>query len=272
MKTLLLLALACFTAELTIAQPNPVPTPRHRFIVIAHRGDHVIYPENTLEAYVEAIKNEVDYVEIDLRTTKDSSLVSMHDNTVNRMTDGKGAVSDMTLDEITQLKVKSRDSTDKAIYHVPTFEQILALCKDKIYIYIDFKQADPAVTYTMLKKYGMEKQVLVYINNAQQFIDWRKAAPNMPLMVSKPNMVKDIEGIKSFINHTKPDLLDGGWKEYNNDMVSTAKELQIPVWPDIQSRDEGLRDWEQAIAKNFTGLQTDHPALLVNFLKEKGLR
>jgi glycerophosphoryl diester phosphodiesterase len=266
--------LALFLAGATIvasAQVNPPPMPRHKFIVIAHRGDHVIYPENTLAAYAETIKNEADYVEIDLRTTKDGQLVSMHDGTVDRMTDGKGNVSDLTLDEIEQCHVKSRDTLDKTVYRVPTFEEILKLCKDKIYIYIDYKKADVAIAYAMLKKYGMEKQVLVYINTPQQFVDWRKIAPDMPLMVSLPNDVRDEAGMSAFIDKTKPDILDGGWKEYTAEMVSLVKARHLTAWPDIQSAKEA-NDWEAALAKGFTGLQTDHPDALVKFLKEKGLR
>jgi glycerophosphoryl diester phosphodiesterase len=55
-------------------------------------------------------------------------------------------------------------------------------------------------------------------------------------------------------------------------MVSAAKEMRLTAWPDIQSAGEGPRDWEQALAKGFTGLQTDHPAAIVKFLKEKGFR
>lgn len=271
MQKVFLLAFCLLLWHNATAQVNPVPAPRHKFIVIAHRGDHVIYPENTLEGYAEAIKNEVDYIEIDVRTTKDGQLVSMHDATVDRMTNGKGSVKDLTLAEIEQLHIKSKDTTDKRTYLLPTFEQILKLCKDKIYIYIDFKQADPAVTYALLKKYGMEKQVLVYINAKQQFIDWRKADPTMPLMVSLPDSVKTVDGIKQFITTVKPDLLDGGWKEYTPEMVSAAKDMQLPVWPDVQSRDENTI-WDEALAKGFKGLQTDHPAELIRFLKGKGLR
>lgn len=253
------------------AQFNLPPSARHPFIVVAHRGDHIKYPENTLEGYAEAIKNEADYVEIDLRTTKDGELVSMHDGTVNRMTEGRGNVKDLTLSEIEQLHVRSRDSLDKTVYRVPTFKQILALCKDKIYIYIDFKNADAGITYAMLKEYGMEKQVLVYINNPQQFTDWRKVAPDMPLMVSLPGNVKDEAGMKAFIDKVKPDVLDGGWKDYTAGMVALARAMGLTVWPDIQSANES-QNWDEALAKGFNGLQTDHPADLVRFLKSKGLR
>jgi glycerophosphoryl diester phosphodiesterase len=95
------------------AQQAMVPEAKHKFIVIAHRGDHVNVPENTLAAYENAIKNRVDYVEIDLRTTKDSVLVIMHDATVDRMTNGKGKISDLTYAELRKLKIidKRKDST-----------------------------------------------------------------------------------------------------------------------------------------------------------------
>ena len=266
-----LLLFACMVWINVYAQPNPAPKAHHKFIVICHRGDHVKYPENTLAAYAEAIKNGADYVEIDLRTTKDSALVSMHDATVNRMTNAKGAIKDMTLDEIEQLQVKSRDSLDKAIYKVPTFEEIIKLCKGKIYIYIDFKNASARATYDMLKKYGMEKQVLVYINAIQQIVDWRHVAPDMPLMFSMPKSAKDVEGMKTFIGQVKPDILDGDWIEYAKEMVDFANEQRIPAWPDIQGPDED-KNWDKAISLGFKGLQTDHPADLIKYLEEKGLR
>jgi glycerophosphoryl diester phosphodiesterase len=253
-------------------QPNPAPKSKHQFIIAAHRGDHVIYPENTLEGYSEAIKNEADYVEIDLRTTKDGELVSMHDGSINRMTNGKGQLKDFTLDELMQLKVKSKDTTTKQEFRIPTFKQILKLCKNRIGIYLDFKAADPAQAYQMIKEYGMEKQVLVYINNADQFTGWRKAAPKMPLMLSLPDSVKSTVGMKSFIDQYHPDILDGSYNQYTSDMLKLAGEYHIPVWPDIQSAGEGPADWNKALAVGLRGLQTDHPAALVKFFKEKGLR
>jgi glycerophosphoryl diester phosphodiesterase len=253
-------------------QPNPAPLSKHQFIVAAHRGDHVIYPENTLEAYTKGIKNEVDYVEIDLRTTKDGELVSMHDGSINRMTDGKGQLKDFTLDELLKLKIKSKDTTSKQLFRIPTFKQILKLCKNHIGIYLDFKAADPAQAYAMIKQYGMEKHVLVYINSADQFTGWRKVAPQMPLMLSLPDSVKNTTAMKSFIDQYHPDILDGSYNQYTKDMVDLAATYNIPVWPDIQSAGEGPADWNKALDAGLKGLQTDHPAALVKFLKEKGLR
>jgi glycerophosphoryl diester phosphodiesterase len=261
----------------TIYQSNPEPVSKHKFIVIAHRGDHVIYPENTLAAYREAIYNEADFVEIDLRTTSDGHLISLHNPTVDRMTNGKGAVREMTFETLEKLKIKGNGHGDgaedeKVNYQIPAFEQILKLCKNKINIYLDFKDADPAAAYRMIKKYGMEKQVLVYINSPEQFTGWRKTAPEMPLMLSLPDGVKDLAGMKDFIAKYHPDILDGSYDQYTAEMIACAGKNHIPVWPDIQSAGEGPADWDKAVSIGLTGLQTDHPAAIVKYLKEKKLR
>jgi glycerophosphoryl diester phosphodiesterase len=253
-------------------KPNPLPKAKHKFIVICHRGNHTIYPENTLEGYQDAIKADADYVEIDLRTTSDGKLVSMHDATVNRMTDGKGLVKDLTLEQIENLKVINKGRPDSAVYRVPTFEQILKVCRHKMHIYIDFKEADASQTLAMLKAFGMEKQVLVYINKPSQFIDWRKTEPRMPLMVSMPDSVKGAESMRKFINQYHPDVLDGNYTEYNAQMVALANVIGITAWPDVQGPAEGPKVWDKAIALGFKGMQTDNPPALVQYLKEKGLR
>jgi glycerophosphoryl diester phosphodiesterase len=270
MRLLLISAIILLTG-LGIFRLNPLPLSKHKFIVIAHRGDHVIYPENTIEAYQEAIKNEADYVEIDLRTTKDSQLVSIHDATVNRTSTGTGKVNEHTLTELLQLQIKSRDTTDQHEYHIPTFAEILKLCKGRINIYLDFKDADPLAALRMIKRYGMEKQVLVYINSKEQYLGWRKVSPAMPLMLSLPGNVKDVAGMKQFIDQYEPDVLDGGYHQYSNDMVAYANSLGLPVWPDIQSAREA-DNWDLAISKGLTGLQTDHPKAMIDCLKKKKLR
>ena len=253
-------------------KPNPVPKAKHKTIVIAHRGDHTIYPENTLQAYEQAIKNKADYIEIDLRTTSDGKLISLHDATVTRMTGGSGLIKDLTLQQVESLKISMKNKPDTALYRIPTFEQILKLCKHKIYIYIDFKEADAKQTYQMLKQYHMEKEVLVYINKPSQFTDWRKNIPQMPLMVSLPDSAKGLENMKKFIRQYKPDVLDGNYNEYNTEMVAFAASINLPLWPDVQGAAEGPLVWDKAIALGFKGMQTDNPPALIKYLEQKGLR
>jgi glycerophosphoryl diester phosphodiesterase len=255
-----------------LGQQAVIPKSKNALVVIAHRGNHINAPENTLAAYSNAIKAGADYVEIDLRTSKDSQLVIMHDGTVNRMTNGTGKVSSLIWTELQQLKVIDKKHPEWTEQTIPLFSDVLKLCKGKINIYLDFKDADVKATYNALVAAGMQHSVIVYINAAHQFTEWKNIAPQIPLMVSLPDSIKSAAELSSFIKQFQISILDGSYTAYNIEMVKTALQNNIPVWPDIQSFNEGPEEWERAINMGFTGLQTDHPEALILFLKNKKLR
>jgi len=93
-----------------------------RMQVVAHRGGPAAAPENTLAAFRGAIELGVDWLEFDVQMTQDGALVVLHDETVDRTTDGTGAVSDLTLDEIRALDAGDGEQ-------VPTFQDVLELAK-----------------------------------------------------------------------------------------------------------------------------------------------
>ena len=269
---LLVFILSASQTNIVYGQKAPIPKSKNAFVVISHRGNHEAAQENTLAAFQNAINVGADYVEIDLRTSKDSQLVIMHDATVNRMTNGIGKVSDLTWAELKQLKVIEKNHPEWPEQSIPLFSEVLKLCKGKINIYLDFKNADVNASYQALKKAGMQHSVIVYINAAHQLVEWKKIAPQIPLMVSLPDSVQSAAQLNSFLDQYKIHLLDGSYKEYTVEMVNAAKAKNIPVWPDIQSATEGPEQWEKAINLGFTGLQTDHPEAMVNYLKNKKRR
>lgn len=271
MKNIVFCLLALLIITCVNAQTPALPAQKHKFTIVAHRGDHVEVPENTLAAYQKAIEHGIDYVEIDLRTTKDSVLVIMHDGTVDRMTDGKGKVKDLAFAEIQQLKVLDKTKPGSPTYTIPTFDEVLKTCRKKVHIYLDFKDASVQQAYDMIRKYHMEQEVIVYINAPQQYIDWKRIAPAMPLMLSLPDNVKSVDELKAFITKTPVALLDGDYSDYTADVVAAAKAAGITAWPDIQSPGESA-NWDKALTLGFTGLQTDHPAALAAYLHGKGLR
>ena len=71
--------------------------------IIAHRGDSGHYPENTILAFEQAIKNGADWIELDVITTKDNAVIVSHDTHADRCTDGSGHLPGMTLAEVKQL-------------------------------------------------------------------------------------------------------------------------------------------------------------------------
>lgn len=256
------------------AQTTKLPLVRHhhKFIVIAHRGDHTNAPENTIAAYKNAIKIGADFIEVDLRTTKDSQLVVMHDATINRMTGINGSIQNMTFDSLKKLEARESKHPEWGNHAIPTFQEVLKLSKRKINIYLDFKNASAKAAYNEIVAAGMENNVIVYINNPNQFTDWRNVAPNIPLMISLPGKIKTKEALLLVLEKYPTDLLDGNYNEYNVETVAAAKEKNIPIWADIQSVDENPLLWDKALNLSLQGLQTDHPKALIDYLKKKGIR
>lgn len=97
-----------------------------KMMVAGHRGDQSSYPENTMEAFRAAIAAGVDMIETDVRLTKEGALVLIHDKTVDRTTDGTGAVADMTLAQLRTLNAGTADCPQP----IPLLEELLALLEN----------------------------------------------------------------------------------------------------------------------------------------------
>lgn len=250
------------------AQSTPLPKTQHKLVIIAHRGSHLNVPENTLAAYTSAIKEGADYVETDLRTTKDGHLVIMHDESIIRMTGEKGVIKDLNYSEIKDLKIRPTDKEDTTTYRVPDFKSVLNLCKGRINIYLDFKDADVEKTYRLIKEAGMQNNVVVYLNKEEQYGQWKKIAPQVPLMASLPENM-NISQLNNLLDKRPVDVVDNA---YNVDMVNLMHKRKIAVWLDVQSKDEGPDKWKEALKEEVDGLQTDHPEKLIKYLEDKGIR
>ncbi len=133
-----------------------------RVVAIAHRGEHLHHPENTVPAFEEAIHLGADYIEVDVRTTADGKLVLSHDATVDRCTNGHGEIAKMTFDEIRALDAGAKKGPDFAGVRVPTFDEVLDLARGKIGIYVDVKQVTAQDLVQHIEKHGMSDHVVIY--------------------------------------------------------------------------------------------------------------
>ena len=102
--------------------------------ICAHRGENARHPENTLPAFREAIRLGAQQIEFDICRTKDGRLVIMHDLTVNRTTDGEGAVSELTFEQIRKLDAGIKKDLKFAGTKAPTFEETLDLMPENIWL------------------------------------------------------------------------------------------------------------------------------------------
>jgi glycerophosphoryl diester phosphodiesterase len=239
-----------------------------KIVVIAHRGAHREAPENTLASLEKAIEIGCDYVELDVRRTKDGALVIMHDASVNRMTNGKGKIEDLTLAEIRKLEIKSRHGKQWAGLKVPTFDEMLEHAKGRMKIYVDHKKAPPAEVLAAINKHGMLHEVVVY-GGVSTLREYKRLAPDVWIMPGHP---KSIEAIESLCHELKPETLDGGIEEWTQAQVEAAHRSGAQVWVDkLSDRDDGP-SIKRAVELGVDAIQTNDPATVVRILKEMGLR
>lgn len=244
-----------------------LPKSKNKIIVIAHRGDHTVAPENSLLSIQNAISDGADYVELDIRTSKDKKLVLMHDITVDRVTNGHGKISELSFDSIRTLKLFNSNIKNSDTFQIPTFDEALKLCKNKINIYLDFKDANVQEVYTEVKNAKMENQLVVYINTPKQYIDWKKYAPSIPLILSLNAKITSSEEMDIYLKQIQIDILDGNWNEYTKETVNAARLNGVPIWADMQSSKEEDSYWKKGIDLGLSGIQTDHPKELVKYIQ-----
>jgi glycerophosphoryl diester phosphodiesterase len=124
-----------------VAGPEPGRAGERCVLNIAHRGASGGSPENTLAAFAAAIEAGAQMCELDVQLTRDGAVVVMHDDTVDRTTDGRGAVCAMTLDELKRLDAGVRFGAQFKGERIPTLAEVFALTDGRCGLNIEIKAA-----------------------------------------------------------------------------------------------------------------------------------
>ncbi|MBE9895256.1 glycerophosphodiester phosphodiesterase family protein [Enterococcus casseliflavus] len=149
----------------------------NRFRLSAHRGATTVAPENTIESIKKAIELGYGAIEIDPRVSKDGEIFLMHDDTVDRTTNGKGYISEMTASEIQDLEINTSDypTYSSQVLRVPSFEDaIKTVSKSNVILNVDGSKVDWSnlqftnQVISILKKHSMYDRTFFVISNNQQ--------------------------------------------------------------------------------------------------------
>ena len=165
---------------------SPIPMP----LVIAHRGDSAHRPENTLASFASALEIGAAFAEFDVHLTRDGEVVVIHDATLDRTTDGHGAVRNMTLAEIRRFSAgyPRRFGSTYAGERVPTLGEVLGLLRDRAKAMIEIKpeavsdDAEGGVEAHVVeevRKARMEKEVALISFERRALLRCRTLAPEI---------------------------------------------------------------------------------------------
>lgn len=139
-----------------------------RPVVIAHRGTSGSAPENSLAAFRRALEIGAAAMELDVHRTADGEIVVIHDATVDRTTDGRGAVAGMTLAEIRKLDAGSRKGSEFAGERIPTLAEVCALVRGRAFLFVEIKaEGIAADVLRVLEAEGMDGQAIAISFSAE---------------------------------------------------------------------------------------------------------
>lgn len=148
---------------------------------IAHRGYSSMAPENTLTAYKLAKKKGFDIVECDVSFSADNIPVLLHDDSIDRTSNGSGKVSEFTLEELRQYDFGSWKSKEYAGVKIPTFEEFIGLCRNiGLYAYVEIKNATNTQMLSLIEivqKYGLQDRVTWISDNGSTLQAIRELSP-----------------------------------------------------------------------------------------------
>ncbi|HOO56250.1 MAG TPA: glycerophosphodiester phosphodiesterase family protein [bacterium] len=239
--------------------------PNLKVMKIAHRGATEFAPENTIPSFEKAIEIGFDYVEIDVRYTKDGIPVLMHDPAVDRTTDGTGKVADMTLEELKKLDAGAKygDGSFKGT-PVPTLEEVLIALKGRMGIYLDHKEMPKKITVDLINKYAFEKTRLIVYSDLDILLAFRELDPMIEVMPWGVYKIPDIDEMLKKLPH--PTAFNIGSNTVERAFVDRAHELGIMVFKNTLTFLDTPPQMQLAIKEGVDAIQTDHQKALLKVI------
>lgn len=257
-------------------------------LVIAHRGGKGLAPEGTMAAFDNAASLEVDVFEYDTHMTSDGHLVVIHDDTVDRTTNGSGKVNEMSLEDVQLLDAGYNfvddageySFRDKGVY-IPTVEEMFQKYPNMRHL-IELKDTNAPELYDdvieelwrLIQEYNMEENVMVgsfthSINERFEEVSWGE----IPIGAGE-NAVRDfatkhvayLNGLaSSSVDSLQLPTESDGYDLTTNNLIQSAKARGMSVYYWTINDKETMRE---LVKKNVDGIMTDYPNLLIEVLDE----
>ena len=198
-------------------------------LISAHRGgDAEGYPENCIETFERATTFGPSIIETDLAMTKDSVLVLMHDDQLDRTTTGNGYVNNYTYSELQSFYLEDYKK-NKTSYKIPTLDEALKWGKNKVVYTLDVKRGVPyEKVIESIRKNNAEAYSIVITYNADQARAFHKLADDIWMSVSA-NGKEDIQRLNHYKVNTDKVVAFVGVKEPSQQTISYMKQQNIPM-------------------------------------------
>ena len=233
--------------------------------IAVHRAANEFAPENTLAAMQIALDLEVDYIEMDVRQTRDGRSILLHDGNLDRTTSGKGPVHSMDFEKVRTLSAGNWFNPFFAPEKVPTLEEACQLLADhnaksrhKTYFYVDCKEINAKVLIDNLTKFGLLEESVFYINEEGQIAQIRALAPNAKILPGL-DIRKDLDKI---IDAIHPYALDANWKDLSKELIDKAHARGVKIFSDGFGENMNAESYVNAIKAGIDVISTNKVSVI----------
>jgi glycerophosphoryl diester phosphodiesterase len=236
-----------------IREPTQAP------LVIGHRGAVGYAPENTLAAFVKGFELAAEWVETDVRATKDGTYVLMHDATVDRTTNGTGHVAQMAIEEIKDLDAGSWFDVGYRGVGIPTLGDLLAWAKDKIGVCLDLHPSlepkDVEKIAHQVQSYDLADRSLVISSEFEHLIHAKLNCPELTTGILFPSESDDIY---EQVTRNDIDFLHPNRHIVSPALIEKAHNAGIPVAASVFSDEHWI---SERLEWGLDIINCDHPDL-----------
>ena len=259
-------------------------------LVIAHQGGDGIWPGDTMYAFEKAVEIGADVLEMDAHITKDREIVLLHDEEVDRTTNGTGLIEEMTIDELKQLDAAYQWSNDGGqtfpfrgqSIQVPTLEELFQKFPQMRYV-IEIKLTQNPIDKplcALIRQYEMQEKVMVASFHDEAMQNFRETCPEIATSASRTEVRNFVLLGKVFLSGFISPSYQSIQPPYD-----PKESLNIPIMTErfireAHAKNVKVEPWtvddpelmKQYIEWGVDGIMTDRPDLMVEVLRELGMR
>jgi glycerophosphoryl diester phosphodiesterase len=227
--------------------------PHGRVQVMARRGARDQAPENTAAALERSVADAVDWVEVDVRLTRDGQHVLIHDADLGRMTDGSALVADRTLAELKALDAGSNFARRFAGEAILSLPEALTLAKGRVNLCVDGKHVDPARLARDVLDAGMERQVVVFAG--PDVLRAVRSSPGGDRLALMPKW-RPSDGVDAFAN-LRPAAVEIDAADVTPDRCRSFHRRGIKIEAKVLGEDDRPEVWDRVLGAGADWVQTD---------------
>lgn len=236
-----------------------------KILIVNHRGANRLAPENTYAAAKMAIEFGADYIEVDVRRSKDGVYYNIHDRSLTRTTNGTGLVPETESKVIDTLDAGAWFGHEYADERVPRLIDYLKWIKGKAKVYFDMKDARIEEFIPVIYDLGMEKDCFFWFSNGQLAKKFRSLYPDLALKVN----ASSIEPLDSLTAIYNPQIIECAVEDLSEEFINSCHAKGLKIMPWIPGND--LEAYRIALKKNIDMVNLDNPDVFSNMAQNGGV-